>query len=61
MFPENIVQATFQQVQTTYVKVRPKLVKSHDPDALQAIVNGSMDTLKPSVEYKDGMNVLGTV
>lgn len=59
MFPENIVQATFQQVQTTYVKVKPKFVKSHDPDALQAIVNGSMDTLKPSVEFKDGINVLG--
>uniref|UniRef100_A0A914WFI4 Amino acid transporter n=1 Tax=Plectus sambesii TaxID=2011161 RepID=A0A914WFI4_9BILA len=61
MFPENIVQATFQQVQTTYITVKPKFVKNNDPEALRAIVNGSMDTLKPSVEFKDGMNVLGII
>lgn len=29
MFPENIIQATFQQVQTKYIIVKPTLVKSN--------------------------------
>ncbi|EFO20618.1 excitatory amino acid transporter [Loa loa] len=45
-FPENIVQATFQQVQTKYIP---------------AFANGSLTIMKPSVEYTAGMNVLGVI
>lgn len=58
-FPENIVQATFQQVQTKYVRVRPKILKRNDSDYLAAVANGTYDYFKPSVEYTEGMNVLG--
>lgn len=58
-FPENIVQATFQQVQTKYVRVRPKILKRNDTDYLEAVANGTYDYFKPSVEYTEGMNVLG--
>ncbi len=58
MFPENIIQATFQQVQTVYVKQFPKLVKN-DSVAMEAIKNGSQFKLIADLEYKDGMNVLG--
>jgi solute carrier family 1 (high affinity glutamate transporter) protein 2 len=57
MFPENIVQATFQQVQTKYVKVRPKLLKRNDT----VIAATALEYLKPSVEYTAGMNVLGII
>lgn len=59
MFPENVVQATFQQVQTKYIKVRPKVVKNNDSATLAALNNGSLDYVKASVEYTSGMNVLG--
>uniref|UniRef100_A0A914EJE7 Amino acid transporter n=1 Tax=Acrobeloides nanus TaxID=290746 RepID=A0A914EJE7_9BILA len=58
MFPENIVRATFQQVQTKYVKVRPKLLKKNDTEALRLLASGSLDYLKPTVEFTEGMNVL---
>uniref|UniRef100_A0A1I8A3U9 Amino acid transporter n=1 Tax=Steinernema glaseri TaxID=37863 RepID=A0A1I8A3U9_9BILA len=61
MFPENIVQATFQQVQTKYVVVRPKIIKKNDTDTLAALANGTFDKLVPSVEYTAGMNVLGVI
>ncbi|KAH7714715.1 glutamate transporter protein [Aphelenchoides avenae] len=57
MFPENIVQATFQQVQTKYVKVRPKVLKRNDT----ALAAAAAEFLKPSVEYTAGMNVLGII
>uniref|UniRef100_A0AC34GYB5 Amino acid transporter n=1 Tax=Panagrolaimus sp. ES5 TaxID=591445 RepID=A0AC34GYB5_9BILA len=60
-FPENIVQATFQQVQTKYVRVRPKILKRNDSDYLAAVANGTFDYFKPSVEYTEGMNVLGVI
>lgn len=59
MFPENIVQATFQNMQTKYVTVRPKIIKRNDTQALAALARGSYDRLVPSVEYVDGLNVLG--
>uniref|UniRef100_A0AAF5DQ33 Amino acid transporter n=2 Tax=Strongyloides stercoralis TaxID=6248 RepID=A0AAF5DQ33_STRER len=61
MFPENIVQATFQQTQTKYVKTRPKYVKSNDSETLKALANGTFDYMKPTVEYTSGMNVLGVI
>ncbi|KAK0392987.1 hypothetical protein QR680_000007 [Steinernema hermaphroditum] len=61
MFPENVVQATFQQVQTKYVVVRPKIIKKNDTDTLAALANGTFDKLVPSVEYTPGMNVLGVI
>ncbi|CAD6190483.1 unnamed protein product [Caenorhabditis auriculariae] len=61
MFPENIVQATFQQVQTKYITVRPKIVKNNDTATLAALNNGTLDYVKASVEYTSGMNVLGII
>ncbi|KAI1708820.1 sodium:dicarboxylate symporter family domain-containing protein [Ditylenchus destructor] len=61
MFPENIVQATFQNMQTKYVTVRPKIIKRNDTQALAALARGSYDRLVPSVEYVDGLNVLGII
>uniref|UniRef100_A0AC35TYS2 Amino acid transporter n=1 Tax=Rhabditophanes sp. KR3021 TaxID=114890 RepID=A0AC35TYS2_9BILA len=61
MFPENIVQATFQQVQTKYVTVRPKIMKRNDTDSMRALANGTFDVTKPTVEYTAGMNVLGII
>ncbi|CAD5212045.1 unnamed protein product [Bursaphelenchus okinawaensis] len=61
MFPENLVQATFQQVQTKYVKVRPKILKKNDTATLELLASGAMDYLVPSVEYTSGMNVLGII
>lgn len=55
MFPENIVQATFQQVQTNYVPQRPHV---------QRIANGTTfnetePIMKPILEYTNEVNVLG--
>lgn len=61
MFPENIVQATFQQVQTKYIKVRPKLFMKNDTRILQAWSSGALDIEKPVVEKMDGINVLGNI
>jgi hypothetical protein len=59
MFPENIVQATFHQVQTKYVKVRPKILKKNDTATVKLLASGALDYMKPSVEYTAGINVLG--
>uniref|UniRef100_A0A0M3HUC3 Amino acid transporter n=1 Tax=Ascaris lumbricoides TaxID=6252 RepID=A0A0M3HUC3_ASCLU len=61
MFPENVVQATFQQVQTKYVAVKPKILKKNTSEILLALANGSMSVMRPSVEYTPGMNVLGII
>ncbi|CAI4226393.1 unnamed protein product [Auanema sp. JU1783] len=61
MFPENIVQATFQQVATKYVNVRPKILKNDSAVMLEMLNNGSLDYKKVSVVYTDGMNVLGII
>ncbi|KAI6194493.1 Excitatory amino acid transporter 2 [Aphelenchoides besseyi] len=61
MFPENIVQATFQQMQTKYVRVRPKVLKKNDTETMNLLNSGALDTLVPSVEYILGMNVLGVI
>ncbi|KHN86431.1 Excitatory amino acid transporter [Toxocara canis] len=59
MFPENIVQATFQQVQTKYEPIKPKILKKNTTDMMLAFSNSSMSIMRPSVEYTAGMNVLG--
>ncbi|XP_069696629.1 excitatory amino acid transporter-like isoform X1 [Periplaneta americana] len=57
LFPDNLMQACFQQVQTTYKKVNKPLV-FHEP-------NSSDDSpgfiLKPQLVYKDGTNVMGMI
>ncbi|VDM39715.1 unnamed protein product [Toxocara canis] len=58
MFPENIVQATFQQVQTKYEPIKPKILKKNTTDMMLAFSNSSMSIMRPSVEYTAGMNVL---
>lgn len=61
MFPENLVQATFQQVQTKYVQVRPKILKKNDTETLAKLASGALDYMVPSTEYTAGMNVLGVI
>lgn len=56
MFPENIVAATFQQVQTKYVNVTPVLTPAHREK------NFSLEPyVKAVVEPSPGMNVLGVI
>ncbi|KHN78500.1 Putative sodium-dependent excitatory amino acid transporter glt-3 [Toxocara canis] len=56
MFPENIIQATFQQVQTNYVAVKPRVLKA-------GAGNGTAEKpiMKPVLEYTNEMNVLGLI
>lgn len=54
MFPQNLVQATFQQTQTKYVWKKPTLVNSSQT------LNESLRKVA-TVEYKPGMNVLGII
>uniref|UniRef100_A0A915IIU9 Amino acid transporter n=1 Tax=Romanomermis culicivorax TaxID=13658 RepID=A0A915IIU9_ROMCU len=58
MFPENIVRATFQQVQSKYVKVPVK--NSSKIEQLIAL-NETLFKMKHELEFKDGMNVLGFI
>ncbi|XGW08519.1 hypothetical protein V3C99_011106 [Haemonchus contortus] len=58
MFPENIVAATFQQAQTKYITVRPKILKVNDTLHLEMLNNGTLDYVKAALEYNDGINVL---
>jgi len=80
LFPENLVQACFQQVQTVY-KEKEKLInpptESPTTDNVTemfttvaaittaAVNESSNETVKPemerSLEFKDGMNVLGVI
>ncbi|PIO56545.1 hypothetical protein TELCIR_22055, partial [Teladorsagia circumcincta] len=54
MFPENIIQATFQQVQTYYVPIRPKLQRLNGTSNVSEVVFH-----KPQLTYTNEMNVLG--
>uniref|UniRef100_A0A914V1G1 Amino acid transporter n=1 Tax=Plectus sambesii TaxID=2011161 RepID=A0A914V1G1_9BILA len=56
MFPENIVQATFQQVRTSYHLQKPNLLKRNGTS-----IGEQMDKMKPVVEYHDGINILGII
>ncbi|CAB3405938.1 unnamed protein product [Caenorhabditis bovis] len=53
MFPENIVQATFERMQTTYVATRPKIASK----------NGSIENIivKRDIAMTKGMNILGII
>lgn len=74
LFPENLVQACFQQVQTIYVpKKREILPPSHNDtnitttiEPILEILNATNETdlahpMKRALQFKDGMNVLGTI
>ncbi|KZC07485.1 Excitatory amino acid transporter 2 [Dufourea novaeangliae] len=52
MVPENLIQACFQQAQTTYVKKKVLVIGS---------ANQSDYVLEPTLIYKDGMNVMGMI
>ncbi|XP_057318656.1 excitatory amino acid transporter-like isoform X1 [Microplitis mediator] len=53
MVPENLIQASFQQVQTTYVK-KPVIV-------VFGRSNNSETVIERTLIYKDGTNVLGMI
>lgn len=52
MVPENLVQACFQQVQTSYVKKKVVVIGG---------ANQSEYILEPTLVYKDGTNVMGMI
>ncbi|KJH49026.1 putative ATP synthase F0, A subunit [Dictyocaulus viviparus] len=55
MFPENIIQATFQQVQTYYVPIKPKLQRHNGTNNVSEVI-----IHKPQLTYTNEMNVLVT-
>ncbi|XP_008104150.1 excitatory amino acid transporter 2 [Anolis carolinensis] len=70
LFPENLVQACFQQIQTVTKKVIvPQEIEEPDnvTDSIFAMLNETEVTpepqmvIKKGLEFKDGMNVLGLI
>ncbi|XP_030055318.1 excitatory amino acid transporter 2 [Microcaecilia unicolor] len=72
LFPENLVQACFQQIQTvTKKEVLQPVIKepSNVTNSIFAVINESLIeakevaqvTIKKGLEFKDGMNVLGLI
>uniref|UniRef100_A0A914YVE1 Amino acid transporter n=1 Tax=Panagrolaimus superbus TaxID=310955 RepID=A0A914YVE1_9BILA len=66
MFPENIIQATFQQVQTNYIPVKPRLQRifTNATNATSMIAlntTTAQPLMKPILEYTNEMNVLGLI
>ncbi|XP_019374938.1 PREDICTED: excitatory amino acid transporter 2 [Gavialis gangeticus] len=72
LFPENLVQACFQQIQTVTKKVLvppPIEEPSNVTDSVFAMVNETVSettpeeqlVIKKGLEFKDGMNVLGLI
>ncbi|XP_044538964.1 excitatory amino acid transporter 2-like, partial [Gracilinanus agilis] len=70
LFPENLVQACFQQIQTVTKKVIASPKPSEEGNATSSIISLLNDTkteapeetqliIKKGLEFKDGMNVLG--
>lgn len=55
MFPENVVQATFQRVQTFHVLRRPK-----SKHVLEPAPSNVSTAVKKQIQNVDGMNILGT-
>lgn len=49
MFPENVIQATFQRVQTTYHEQKPRTAKENITSLI----------MKKKIENAEGMNILG--
>ncbi|UYV68772.1 SLC1A2 [Cordylochernes scorpioides] len=64
MFPENLLQASFMQVETTYKKKKVALVKLVN-DTMEAALGNSTNITTSAMErgliYKDGTNVLGLI
>ncbi|CAH1401948.1 unnamed protein product [Nezara viridula] len=58
MFPDNLVQACFQQVQTTYKKVKPLVLAD---DSNMTLSQNSSYVMKQQLVYKDGTNVMGMI
>nr|CAD7592472.1 unnamed protein product [Timema genevievae] len=56
LFPDNLMQACFQQVQTTYKKV-PQALVFHGPN-ISGVATPEF-IMKRSLVYKDGTNVMG--
>ncbi|XP_077319052.1 excitatory amino acid transporter 2 isoform X1 [Lithobates pipiens] len=72
LFPENLVQACFQQIQTVTKKVvvenpveEPTNVTDYFMAAINDTVNATVvrttEEIKKKLEFKDGMNVLGLI
>ncbi|XP_072290978.1 excitatory amino acid transporter 2-like [Eucyclogobius newberryi] len=64
LFPENLVQACFQQIQTvtTKIKIEPEILNVTSVDGLVANVTKEPQFLiKKSLQFKSGMNVLGLI
>ena len=64
MFPENIVQATFQQVQTNYIPARPKVMQRIGSLLSNGTVTSNVSDstlMKPILEYTNEVNVLGSL
>ncbi|KAE8606335.1 hypothetical protein XENTR_v10010681 [Xenopus tropicalis] len=68
LFPENLVQACFQQIQTVTKKVvveAPTEEPSNVTDSVFALMNDTVATtteeIRKKLEFKDGMNVLGVI
>lgn len=53
MFPENIIQATFERVQTTYVAQRPRISKNSTTD--------DFIVMRKAISTTRGMNILGII
>ncbi|RMC00258.1 hypothetical protein DUI87_22864 [Hirundo rustica rustica] len=69
LFPENLVQACFQQIQTVTKKVLVPLPVEEPPNVTDSAIAMVNDTappeaqmvIKKGLEFKDGMNVLGLI
>ncbi|KAG8510772.1 Excitatory amino acid transporter 2, partial [Galemys pyrenaicus] len=71
LFPENLVQACFQQIQTVTKKVlvAPLTDEGNTTNAVASLLNETVTeapeetkvVLKKGLEFKDGMNVLGLI
>ncbi|XP_055279818.1 excitatory amino acid transporter 2 isoform X3 [Moschus berezovskii] len=72
LFPENLVQACFQQIQTVTKKVLVAPPSDEDSNATNAVLSLLNETvteapeetqvvIKKGLEFKDGMNVLGLI
>ncbi|VFV24850.1 excitatory amino acid transporter [Lynx pardinus] len=72
LFPENLVQACFQQIQTVTKKVLVAPPSDEEGNATNAVISLLNETvteapeetkvvIKKGLEFKDGMNVLGLI
>ena len=69
LFPENLVQACFQQVKTIYVEKKLNIIppSGNESDIIATTVAATVAenateavvAMKRSLEFQDGMNVLG--